>query len=328
MGQPPLLVLVAVWWVSAIFAVITSKACLSQGLLPLHLCAVQLFAGAVLCRLALVLRQEPHALNGGASLVHGIAITYSAAFLCTNLAFSLSSTPFVETIKAAEPLSTCLLAALWLRELERPAAYLALLPIMLGVGLASHSADGAYRRDALLATLASNFGFSARAVLAKRLRLERPQSFCARSDLVLFYHVNRLGLLFMLPVVAIYDAYRALAASAVPVEPRTLSAGVLALMFAANGACFTLYNGASFAVLKRVSANSHAVLNLLRRVVIISTSAAVFSIHISVWNAAGIAVALIGGLLYAQVKQAETASGRLLDMALSTPARLDKLRLV
>jgi drug/metabolite transporter (DMT)-like permease len=327
-GQPPLLLLVAAWWVSAIFAVITSKVCLSHGLQPMHLCAAQFLSGAVLCRLALVLRHKSHAMSGDAALVHGIAITYAAAFMCTNVAFSLSSTPFVETIKAAEPLSTCLLAALWLREFDRPVAYLALLPIMLGVGLASHSADSAYRRDALLATLASNFGFSARAVLAKRIRRERPHSPCARSDLVLFYHVSRLGLLFMLPLVAVHDAYRAMAGSAAPLQPSTLPAGTLALMSIANGACFTIYNGASFAVLSRVSANSHAVLNLLRRVVIITTSAAFFSIHVSVANGAGIAVALAGGLLYVRAKQAPVAGGRLLDTALSSTPRFDKLRIV
>jgi hypothetical protein len=49
-----------------------------------------------------------------------------------------------------------------------------------------------------------------------------------------------------------------------------------------------------------------------------------------VWNAVGVAVALVGGLLYAQVKQAPTASsGGLLDMALSGPAsRFDKMRIV
>lgn len=330
MRQPPLPVLVAVWWVSAIFAVITSKVCLSHGLQPMHLCVVQFFAGSVLCRLALVLRKEPCAMHGRSPLVHGIALTYAAAFLCTNVAFSLSSTPFVETVKAAEPLSTCLLAAVWLREPERRAAYLALLPIMLGVGLASYSADTAFRRDALFATLASNFGFSARAVLAKRLRREGAQSVAARSDLVLFYHVSRLGLLFVLPIVALCDGNTALRDLPTPAEARTLPVSVLALMSAANGACFTVYNGASFAVLSRVSANSHAVLNLFRRVVIITTSAAFFSIRVSVWNAVGVAVALVGGLLYAQVKQAPTASsGGLLDMALSGPAsRFDKMRIV
>ena len=41
--------------------------------------------------------------------------------------------------------------------------------------------------------MGANLGFSARAVLAKVMKAEHPQSACAKSDFVLFYHVSRIG---------------------------------------------------------------------------------------------------------------------------------------
>jgi len=323
--QPPLSLLVAAWWSSAVVAVMTSKVCLSNGLDPLHLFVFQFEISTLLLWLLLWLNHMPRELTGEVWLVYKVAGSYAAAFVCTNLAFSLSSTPFVEAVKAGEPLTTCLLSALWLGQIERGATYLSLVPIMLGVFLVSYSAEGEFRRDALLATLASNVGFSARAVLAKQLRQDFPQSCCAKSDLVLFYHVSLYGLLFLLPLVVLRDGYSAL--SGLPVFgvqlDSNLSTAALMSVAALNGVCFAVYNGASFAVLSHVSANSHAALNLLRRVVIICTSALFFSVQIRAVHAAGIALALAGGLLHARVRLRAAAAADYLQLA-----NFDKLRVV
>uniref|UniRef100_A0A7S3TD27 Sugar phosphate transporter domain-containing protein n=1 Tax=Strombidinopsis acuminata TaxID=141414 RepID=A0A7S3TD27_9SPIT len=319
--------MVALWWGSAVLAVITSKVCLSRGMQPMHLSLIQFSVATALLWLVLRLRHNSQEIGAGSKLVRNVAATYAAAFMLTNLAFSLSSTPFVETIKAGEPVSTCLLAALWLREVDSLATYLTLLPIVAGVALASYSAHGAHSGHAFVATVASNIGFSARAVLAKRLKKEHPESPCAKSDIVLFYHVSRIGLCFIAPVVLTHDGYCWLMGAAISTSklPTSSLVGLACL----NGICFAIYNCTSFAVLSRVSANSHAVFNLLRRVVIISTSTIFFSLDVSLWNICGIAIALAGGLLYAKVKFATNSRGRNLGFyAGLRTSDVDKLRIV
>lgn len=59
---------------------------------------------------------------------------------------------------------------------------------------------------ALLATIASNFAFAARAVLVKALKREHHNSPCARSDALLFFRVSSIGAIWLLPL-GLWDVY-------------------------------------------------------------------------------------------------------------------------
>merc|ERR1711879_802433 len=95
----------------------------------------------------------------------GISVPYTLGFFFTNLAFSLANASFVETVKSGEPISTVVLANLLLGEVESTATYLSLIPVVVGVAMAS-SGEAGGSVAAFLATMCSNFGFSGRAVYA------------------------------------------------------------------------------------------------------------------------------------------------------------------
>merc|ERR1712107_210775 len=116
----------------------------------------------------------------------------------------------------------------------------------------------------LLVVQLSNVGFSARAVFAKTIKKQHPESGSATSSIVLFYHISRIGLALLVPsVVFDWSAIQEALADPSFDLPRLL--GTMCF----NGVFYSLYNLFSFIVLSRVSTSTHAVLNVFRRVVVI-----------------------------------------------------------
>ena len=81
-------------------------------------------------------------------------------------------------------------------------------------------------------------------------------------------------------------------------------------MLLLNGATHAMYNAISFAVLNRVSVATHAVLNIMRRVVLIAATAAIFGTAIDSYNWLGIAICVMGGLAFAFGKQQPSRPAR------------------
>ena len=294
-------------------AIITAKAVLLAVACPASLCVVQFVVAAFGSRQ--LIGSVPAVGRAERNLVVGIALSYAGGFLLTNAAIAIAAPSFVETFKAAEPLSTVALATFALGEWERPRTLLALLPIVMGVALASSGSGATFSVFGMLLALASNISFSGRAVLTKALQRGYPAAEAASSDACLFYHVSRLGMWLLLPVALLLDT-RALLdalgfssgsssvgstgvaadAGAEGAQLRGTSSAWLALLLLANGCAHATYNGVSFMVLGRVSAATHAVLNIVRRVAVIGVSAAFFGTYISPLNASGIALAAVGVL--------------------------------
>ena len=298
-GALPLLVVL--WYGSSCLAITTSKLCMERARVPFVLCACQFGAATLLTKALLVLedRRKPAAAGGGRAVgaVARVAASYTVGFALTNTAFSLASAPFVETVKALEPVSTAALARLRLGDRESIATYATLAPIVAGVALATGGgvADaGPDRSLALAVVLACNVCFSLRAVFAKELRRDAPAARAAASGVALFHDVSRLGLppLVLLAAAAERDALAAaLAPAARP--------GLLLARLAVNGVAYAAYNLASFLVLARVATTTHAVLNVFRRVAVIAVTAAVFRVPVSPLNAAGVALAVAGVVAFA-----------------------------
>jgi solute carrier family 35 protein E1 len=211
------------------------------------------------------------------------------------VAFSLSSAPFVETIKSSEPITTVVLAYLLLGERETSKSLACLVPVMVGVALASMG-DMAFSLPAFCAVQLCNLGFSGRAVFVKQLKSKFPNAAVSQSMLELFFHVHRLGLGLLVPVVLLAER-QALWALTPDVATK------LAATMAINGVFYSVYNLFSFFVLARVPTSAHAVLNVFRRVVVILITTVFFQVPMSATNLAGVGLAVGGVLLFKAAKQ-------------------------
>lgn len=295
--------LVVTWYAASVVAVLSAKLVLERSGAPASLCALQLTAATLLCRLQHGSKRMPAVGEAEQNLVRAIAVSYALGFLLTNAGIAVAAPSFIETFKAAEPLSTVILAAIFLGEQEKPLTLVSLSPIVCGVAMASFG-SAAFSIVGMALAIMSNGAFSARAVLTKRLKATQPESACATSDIVLFYHVSRIGLLVLVPCALIFDASALHAAlfDAPSAAPRGLP-----LLLLANSCAHALYNGVSFAVLARVSTASHAVINICRRVVVVAAAAALFKTPVSALNWCGVGLAVIGVTAFARSKQGDAA---------------------
>ena len=337
--------LVAVWYLASILAIVTCKSVLLTVACPATLCATQLACAAAGLRLMgsgerTKSASLPPLAQPEFKLVLAIGASYCFGFLLTNAAIAYAAPSFVETIKSGEPLSTVVLAAAFLGERDSLLTLACLVPIVLGVSMASgFGGSDHFSAVGFSLALASNFSFSGRAVLTKALRRYHPEARASRSDSVLFYHVSRLGFWLVLPVSLLVDAgvlKVALLGSGGGgsggdddddgMPPRAIvvsgtnsgsnggdgggggdgsSGGALHLLalLLANGCAHALYNGVSFAVLSRVTVTTHAVLNIVRRVALIAVTAVLFGTRVSAFNWAGVALAVAGCIGFARSKQ-------------------------
>ena len=192
-----------------------------------------------------------------------------------------------------------LLAFVLLGETETALTYACLLPIVGGVALASMG-DMTFSALAFGVVQVSNLGFSGRAVFVKQLKSAHKASASAKDDVELFLHVHVLGLVFLVPAVATELA--ALWAVATPELLFNLG-GTMTI----NGVFYTTYNLFSFLVLSRVSASVHAVLNVFRRVVVITCTTLFFATPMGTQNVVGVVIAIAGVLLFTWSKRPSPA---------------------
>jgi len=308
--------LVAIWYSASVLAVWSAKRVLSELPCPATLCVVQ-FAVAVAGTRMVLPAAARRMLYGKAEVrvVRAIALAYTSGFLLTNAAIAIAAPSVIETLKAAEPLSTVAMAMLVLGEHERWQTLLALLPIVVGVAMACSGAI-AFNTFGVVLAISSNLAFSGRAVLTKSLKRDHPSALVARSDACLFFHVSRCGLCLLIPCAFVLDA-RTLLASSTGSTSSEGGAGDgagdgvgggagggarIGLLLVLNGMAHALYNGVSFVVLAKVSISTHAVLNIVRRVLVIAIAAALFATPISAFNWSGVALAVVGVVLFAASK--------------------------
>lgn len=296
MDRLELFTLITAWYLSSCVAITTSKLCMQMAPVPLLLCSSQFLTATLATKAYLVVTGSPSRLGRReVTAVIRTAASYSAGFGLTNLAFSLAAASFVETVKAAEPVSTALLAAMWLGEREKTATYASLGPIVVGVALATGTDDAPVWSVATLVVIASNVCFSLRAVFVKALKYDHPSAAPARSAVVLFYHVSRFGF----PAFVLAALVRGDLATLRRSDPdRPL---FFAAIFA-NGLAYSAYNMASFMVLNKVATTTHAVLNVFRRVVVIIATTLYFATPMSLSGSIGILIAALGVTVYAKSK--------------------------
>lgn len=297
-GMAITILYIILWYTTSMMAITTSKLTMQAAKVPLVLCSVQFLCATVVSGTVLALQGLPLRLPGKEAKVLGAtSFTYTLGFFFTNLAFSLANASFVETVKSGEPISTVVLAYFLLGELERVSTYASLIPVVIGVGMAS-SGEAGGSLSAFIATVGSNFGFSARAVFAKQLKVHHKESPSAKSDVSLFFQISWMGLVALLPFALVTEGPTLSAAFTSPAfEPVRFLAVILV-----NGLMYTSYNQFSFMVLSRVSTSSHAVLNVCRRVCVIGATTLFFGTPLSMLNMVGIVVAVAGMFWFTQSK--------------------------
>lgn len=307
-----LILMVIVWYLSAVITITSTKEVMNRVQLPFLLCFSQFAFATVLSFVYLHLSGTlKHVPIPARSIVLQIAISYTLGFVLTNIAFSLGTASSVETVKAGEPLTTVLLGLLLIKESYSGSTYLSLLPICGGVALACYNNDSFHFWSFALA-MASNFCFSARSVYTKVLNASNISNF---DEVNLFYAISWRGLLFLLPVTLLMEGQTVLQIvfnknGSTGASDINANFTIISLLLALNGSMFALYNLASYGVLKRTELVTHSVLNVFRRVFIIAFTSVYFHVQLTVYSIVGVALATIGVLLFSTSRKAAKGTAK------------------
>ena len=227
------------------------------------------------------------------------AAMHAIGHVAANLSFAAVAISLTHTVKTLEPAFNVILSKVVLGEATALPVMASLLPIMVGVAMAS-AAELSFNWYGFISAMISNLTFGFRAVWSKKAMKDIKNlgstGIYAWTTLISVF-ICAPGVFLCEPTVfaAISDqiAVKGLLGFATPL----LSVGVL----------YHLYNQFAFNTLARVTPVSHGVCNVVKRICIIATSVLFFGNVLTTQTKIGTAVALAGTYLYTEAVKANKA---------------------
>eukprot|EP00929_Paragymnodinium_shiwhaense_P071643 TRINITY_DN363_c0_g1_i6.p1 TRINITY_DN363_c0_g1~~TRINITY_DN363_c0_g1_i6.p1 ORF type:complete len:463 (+),score=104.66 TRINITY_DN363_c0_g1_i6:86-1390(+) len=231
-----------------------------------------------------------------------VGAAFSFGQMATVASLGAGAVSFTHVVKALEPALNAIASAFLLGQVFHPLVYASLIPVFVGVGMASAS-EMSFTMFAFGTAMMSNMFFVTRNVLATKLG-----GVGQMGDDMITRKTNQLCVLTMVATAVLFPVALCLPGGLLSVGPawelalQRTSLGNLCYMLLASGFHFFMYQMSSFWVLSQVPPITHSVLNTLKRVVIIIVSILVFRNPVTAQGAAGTGVAIGGVLLYSLTK--------------------------
>jgi solute carrier family 35 protein E1 len=210
----------------------------------------------------------------------------------TNVSFAAVAVSLTHTIKTLEPVFSAAGSFLVNGTVYAFPVYLALLPIIGGVALAS-ATELSFSWLGFSTAMASNVAFSARAIFSKKL-------MSRMSPLNLYNFVTIVSLLFCIPFVVAFEGSTLAAGIQKAIEIKGQKEFTIALLKV--GAFYHLYNQVAYQALGKVEPVTHAVGNVGKRIFVIGFTILAFGNKISAQTAIGSGIAVVGAGLYGWLK--------------------------
>lgn len=267
----------------------------------------QLILGAILCGIswATGLRDVPRFTNKKKALmafvplgICNILVHYGAV-----ISMGLGPVSFTQIIKASEPLFTSILSIIFLREILNIWTYLSLIPVVVGVSLASVK-ELEFTTAAFLFALASSIGGSVRFIIAKvalKNKEEIGENLTASNIYMVLTVVSGI---MSVPIILGVESWKW--ASIWNEHTADMTGGDKAkyLLYALVSALsYYYYNDCSFYCLGQLNQVTHSMANAMKRVLVIVVSIIIFKNPINVLGSVGMVMAIVGAFLYSLAKQ-------------------------
>lgn len=292
------------WYYFSIAFNVHQKTLLKAFPMPLTVTACELILGAALAVVARATSgrkglEMPGRSAAGAVTV--LATTHLLGNALTNVSLGKVAVSFTHTVKALEPVFSVGLSALFLGTVPSLAVCASLVPIVVGVVVAS-ATEVSFCAAGFASAMGSNLTFQSRNVLSKFVM--RSEELKKMDYVGLLGVVTAVSAALAVPLALVFEGSRAPTALAALAAEGGVDAVVLAgkTLFYAS-VCFQLYQQLSYSVLERVSPVTHSVGNSLKRVVVIAASVIIFRNPVSATNIAGTALAIAGVVWYGRVKK-------------------------
>eukprot|EP00594_Rhizosolenia_setigera_P016238 CAMPEP_0178955406 /NCGR_PEP_ID=MMETSP0789-20121207/9584_1 /TAXON_ID=3005 /ORGANISM="Rhizosolenia setigera, Strain CCMP 1694" /LENGTH=383 /DNA_ID=CAMNT_0020637027 /DNA_START=251 /DNA_END=1402 /DNA_ORIENTATION=- len=225
-----------------------------------------------------------------------IALCHTGVHVGAVIALGAGAVSFAHIVKASEPVVTCALNAVLLKEVLPLPVYMTLLPIIGGVAIASMK-ELSFTMLALGSAMLSNVSSAARGVLSKKTMSGKKigENLDAQN---LYAVLTALSTLILIPIMFAIEGTGFFNAFSGLVAGGDFTNKSLATLLALGGATYYAYNEVAFLALGKVNPVTHAVGNTIKRVVIIVASVIAFKTPMSTGSIIGSSIAILGTLLY------------------------------
>lgn len=291
--------LFGLWFFLNVMYNITNKKCQNAFPMPWTMTVVSLFVGIpyVLTLWATGIRKAPKIDAKGWKVLIPIGVAHALGHAGAVIALGAGAVSFAQTVKAAEPVFTCLLSYFVLGSVFKWQVYASLLPIIGGVSLASLK-ELSFTWKALIGALTSNVAFASRAVLSKAT-MNKPVGENMNAP-NLYGILTIIAFIVSFPFALYYEGPGFMAAW--KASTAVVGAPWLIRQMILDGLYYYSYNEVAFIALSQVSPVTHSIANTFKRVAIILATVFVFGNKLSTQGAIGSGIAVAGTFLYSIMK--------------------------
>jgi len=216
------------------------------------------------------------------------------------ISFGLGAISFTHVLKATEPVWAALISAVVFRDFLPLPVYLSLVPIILGVSLASLK-ELTFSWYSFIAGTMSAVTSASKAILSKKVLDGKPLGENL-TPANMFAILSILGFISIVPVSLILEPPKAAMAAWSAALAKGYTNFQLFRLMSVSGFLYYIYNEVAFLALAEVAPVTHAVTNTVKRVVIILASIFIFKTSITPLGAIGSGITILGALLYALAK--------------------------
>ncbi|CAI5996860.1 unnamed protein product [Closterium sp. NIES-65] len=260
--------------------------------------AVHLTVGVVYCLISWALRLPKRAPidKGMLVLLAPVAFCHALGHVMTNVSFATVAVSFTHTIKSLEPFFNAAASQFVLGQNVPLPLWMSLLPVVLGVSLASVT-ELSFNWTGFLTAMTSNIAFTYRNVFSKK-------AMVGMDSTNLYAYISILSLLYCIPPAILMEGPKLLAGGFTDAIAKVGLTKFLSDLFWV-GVFYHLYNQLATNTLERVSPLTHAVGNVLKRVFVIGFSIIIFGNTISQQTGIGTAIAIAGVAAYSFLKARE-----------------------
>ncbi len=299
------------WYLISAYYNIYNKRALTELPLPWTVAALQMGTGMLIFSplWMLKLRCSPaESVAEWTSLAKDLSLVSlftTLSHIAGVVSLGLGSVSFVQVVKAAEPLFTALISFIWGTGSLSWLSYLAMIPIIVGVSIASVN-ELHFSWICLMTGTMSNIFAGARSVVSKRQLHQTDSNRGNRSDQLstanYYSIVTILSFLFCLPCAFVFEGvpllhlFRKIVTGSLSIEEKS---GLWNTFL--SGLMHYCYNEMSFRVLANMDPVSHALANTIKRVAVIGLSVLMFRTQISPAGKVGSSLAIAGAFLYSVV---------------------------
>jgi Tpt phosphate/phosphoenolpyruvate translocator len=220
------------------------------------------------------------------------AAMHAIGHVAANLSFAAVAISLTHTVKTLEPAFNVILSKLILGEATPLPVMGALVPIMVGVAMAS-AAELSFNWYGFISAMISNLTFGFRAVWSKKAMKE-----IKLGSTAIYAWTTLISCIICIPGVLIFEPN---VFPAIQQQVAEKGAVAFATPLVSVGLLYHLYNQFAFNTLARVTPVSHGVCNVVKRVVIIATSVLFFGNTLTIQTKIGTGIALAGTYMYTEM---------------------------